>query len=630
MTTTTATTTTAQTEPTTSAASEAADRTPRRLVGLLLPVGLSALVFAAVAPTLSWPEFVDGGEDTVVATALGMERGGPVWVPQLHHQDRTRKPPLAAWVAAAGIRSGTVAQLESTDQQTRDAAFTRLAWESRRTALASMCLMLLAVYGLGRVVGGRQLGLASAAVCGSSVMFLRYCRWATTDVQLALWVSAANLFFARAMFGEGRRWTNCLLGGAMLGMAFMSKGPVGLVQSALPLLAFAGWRRWASKTESPLPRPEPRGFEVVGMPPMAPTTSPPSVTAEGAPPGGGSWRGPLIGASAVMLAIGLPWYLTVLFRNRGILSTWFAEVTREGAIESAPDPWFNYLAIVPFLFPWVLFLAVGLAGSFALFWGRPRDRRGRIVLGLLLLVLPVLVMSFFKDRKTRYLLPMVGPAAVVAAWGLLDLVRTRPRRNRLLVLHWALLAAAAVGVIVAGAAGLREALRATTDGRPWFPWPIAAAMAAAVLGVIYVGARIERQSAGGPRAAAAVVAATALVALGGQFAFYFGFASGPLGHSRMKPLADAIWSARPGAAVYSCRGDNPIRNVPRDLEIYLSRPVTRVMRVREVPRGEPDGRPQVLVVAVLTGQRWRHPRGWNPISSVRDQKREWFAYWRDP
>src|SRR5690242_6284489 len=114
-----------------------------------LALGLAALVFAAVAPTLSWLEFSSGSENLVVETVLEMRRGGPWLVPTLELQPRTQKPPLTAWVTAAAVRPATVAALWEPDRAKRDAAYTRLAWEVRWTALAAACLTVLAVYGLG-------------------------------------------------------------------------------------------------------------------------------------------------------------------------------------------------------------------------------------------------------------------------------------------------------------------------------------------------------------------------------------------------------------------------------------------------------------------------------------------------
>src|SRR5580765_6945060 len=178
-------------------------------------LGIAALVFAAVAPTLSWLEFSSGSENLVVETVLEMRRGGPWLVPTLERQPRTQKPPLPAWVTAAAARPATVAALADRDPDRRAAAYARLAWDVRWPALLCSCLTLLAVYELGRVIGDAGLGLTAAAVCGTTALLLRFGRYATTDVQLALWVNVANVGLAWAVL-RGRWWAGSLLAGAAL------------------------------------------------------------------------------------------------------------------------------------------------------------------------------------------------------------------------------------------------------------------------------------------------------------------------------------------------------------------------------------------------------------------------------
>src|SRR4051794_14463958 len=82
---------------------------------------------ATVAPTLVWQQFSSGAENLVTATALEIRRGDCGWlVPTLQGEPRVAKPPLAAWIAAASIRPATVAQLSSTDAETRDGAYRAL------------------------------------------------------------------------------------------------------------------------------------------------------------------------------------------------------------------------------------------------------------------------------------------------------------------------------------------------------------------------------------------------------------------------------------------------------------------------------------------------------------------------
>src|SRR5438128_7173307 len=108
-----------------------ADGSRRSFPPFLAAVGLAALVFAAVAPTLAWLEFSSGSENLVVESVLEVRRGGPWVVPTLQLQPRTQKPPLAVWASAAAVRPGTMAGLADPDPARRGAAYRRLAWDVR-------------------------------------------------------------------------------------------------------------------------------------------------------------------------------------------------------------------------------------------------------------------------------------------------------------------------------------------------------------------------------------------------------------------------------------------------------------------------------------------------------------------
>ena len=607
--------------------------------GWLLPVLIPLAFFATLAPTLACVEFVNGSEDAVVATALDIRRGGPWWVPHLFGEPRTNKPPLAAWAAAAGVRPATVEAINSPDIARRHAGFRRLRWQVRLGSLAAGCGLLAAVYGLGRVVGGWRVGLAAALACGSTLMFLllRFSYLPTTDIHLALWVAVASYGFALALL-DGRRWAGCLIGGAALGLALMSKGPVALVQAALPLLAFAAWRRWHRR----------RG-----------ATDPVSTR--------GSMTGPLLAAAAAALAIGLPWYVSVAVGEPGIWQEWAEEVTREGATEHPPGAWYNYLLIVPLVFPWTAFLVAGLidGGRFVLRGDgngraslpavgatqvspsaglvkpakgdtcvaptrgptrrdRPTFERGTsAALPLFLLVVPLVVLSFFRDRELRYLVPSLAPAAVVAAWGLRRYAESRARPGALEWLHWAGLGALAVSFFALAAAG-RVAFFRTATGGPWYSWPAAAALTAACVALISAAVAMRRRGWGGVVPAAVTTAAVMLIVNG---AYQAGYGSSTEGRSNLKRLADVIWSARPGAIVYSLRTDKPARHAPRDLEIYLNRPIWRVFGPAEIPAAA-AGEGQVLVVAVQAGDPAPVPAGWVPIGQVTEKSSTWRAYAR--
>jgi 4-amino-4-deoxy-L-arabinose transferase-like glycosyltransferase len=406
-------------------------------------------------------------------------------------------------------------------------------------------------YALGSLLGGRVLGVLASAVCGSTLFWLQHARLAITDAHLSLWVSVANYLFALGVLRQ-RWWPALAGGGAALGLAMMSKGPVALVQSVVPVLAFLAWRRWR----------EPR-IEV---------TDDTAGTGERRR----RWLAPLAVGILIFAAVGLSWYLLVLVNRPDVWEEWKREVTREGATDLEPSKWYNYVTLFAVLMPWTLFFVAGLIDTaMTAVKGPPagEPRRGRAVLALLLLVVPILIMSFFRDRKMRYLLPLVSPSAIIAAWGVLQLlgpaVRQRSTTGLVIALHWLPLFVAAVGLPLVGAQLVPQRFR--MDGTAWYSGGFAVA-AAAAFAVLVVGAVLVQRR----RPLLAVAAGTAAVMLGWNVVFYTGYRHYSEGRSEIRPLAEQILASHPKGNVYSYRADRPARHAPIDLAIYLNRAVKPV------------------------------------------------------
>jgi 4-amino-4-deoxy-L-arabinose transferase-like glycosyltransferase len=258
-------------------------------------------------------------------------------------------------------------------------------------------------------------------------------------VHLALWVTVANACFAAAAL-RSRRWSGCVGGGAALGLALMSKGPVALVLTLFPFTAFLVARRLTR-----------------------------TGTRRGTSESRWTWTAPVLAGAAGTLAIALPWPVILILTRPSVVATWMKELKGEGAGSISHDPPYAYLSLLPNLVPW---LPLFIAGVYLAMW--PARRAKRLILALLLLAVPIVALSFHHDRKERYLLPLAGPAAILAAHAAVRLKRTLPTRLKMdrvvWVAHWMTLTALALGLPAAGHLVLR-----LHNGRPWYPLPLAAA-----------------------------------------------------------------------------------------------------------------------------------------------------------
>jgi 4-amino-4-deoxy-L-arabinose transferase-like glycosyltransferase len=341
-----------------------------------------------------------------VATAQEIRRSGNWLVPTLQGETRLQKPPLTAWLTSAVIGDDLMQALSSPRFAQRNSAFIRLALLVRAEALVLACATLIVVFYTGRLLFNADVGLISVIVMGTSLLFLRFSRYSMTDIPLMLFVSATNLLMLTALF-NGRLWLGCVGGGVALALAILSKGPVALLQTVVPIVAFLMLMR---------------GRNLV-------TTQRAKSFA------------PIVVGLLVFILLGLAWYFIVFLREPNAFQIWKAELARAKDPESHRNPWYRYLLLIPYLAPWSVFFVVGINASF-------RRRDARDVLLLLLLLLPLGVMCRFPDRHERYMLPLLPAAAVLTARAVIDFFRSgRDDRTARWIgaLHWLVVASIGIG-----------------------------------------------------------------------------------------------------------------------------------------------------------------------------------------
>ena len=545
----------------------------RHLVGKV--AGLAAIFFVALAPTLSWPQFSGDSEDLVVQTVLEMRNGGPWLVPTLGGRPRTRKPPLPAWIAAAAVSPDTIRDLSSTQPAVRESAYRNLAWQVRWPSLLAGCLMLLALGWMAEMIGGPAHVIPAVLCGGTSLLFLRYARTATPDVHLALWVTVANAFLAAAMI-RGRRWLGFIGGGAALGLALMSKGPVALVETVLPFAVFGIMRRKCDRT--------------AGLTPQWP---------------------PILAGTLVMLAIALPWYVSIVVGQPGILSVWLNELRGEGVKSISHDPWYAYWALLPNLLPWLPMFIAGMYLAIPNLVSRRSRHLRRIALAVLLVLIPVVVLSLFHDRKERYLLPLAAPAAILVAHAVVRLKRAiplrRPNEKLVWTIHW--------GILIAMAIGLPLYLFKRLNGTPWFSVPGTFLSISGGVGILIAGKFLQR------RLRLSFVTAGAALMLPLYALFMYGWSQSSEGLSEMKPIADRLHADFPGRRIvyYNPTNDKP---VTLDLDIYLNRPVA--VESNAPPSKAFEG---AAAIVVLRNDKDQEPNfaGWRTHFELMSRKHHWYV-----
>jgi 4-amino-4-deoxy-L-arabinose transferase-like glycosyltransferase len=278
--------------------------TEQRRSGRWMPWVLAAVAVVVLSFELGSRELSSPDETRYAAIAWSMGKTGD-WLTPTHNVKfkHWHKPPLTYWLMASSF-----------------AVLGQNEWAARLPSACAALAAVLGVYVIGRTLRGPRTGLLSGLILLGSPLFFALARLANTDMLLCAFVTWTWVCFVRSVFGSkrGRAWF--VLGGVFAGLGFMTKGPVVLVATLVPMLLtmLVTNRRWRV----------------------------------------GWW--PWLAAAGAFLVVGLPWYIIVCVKNPGLLR-YFVEyqtlmrVTTE-VHGRAASFWFFFWVVPLGAFPWCVFV----------------------------------------------------------------------------------------------------------------------------------------------------------------------------------------------------------------------------------------------------------------------------------
>ncbi|HMC82431.1 MAG TPA: glycosyltransferase family 39 protein [Candidatus Polarisedimenticolia bacterium] len=243
----------------------------------------------------------------------------------------------------------------------------------RLPSVLSGVLSVVLVYRLGRRVFGIRAGFLAASCLATSVMFWWHSQYIQMDQILSFLILAAlSLFFIAHETAAARRGILLAASGAAMGLAFLTKGPVGLLVPAgvmaVFLLLTGDWRRISVKETA--------------------------------------WM------AVFFVLLAAPWYVSLAFTGHGAVLTDF--FIRHN-LERATDPfnharpfWYYLPRLFSDLFPWSLFLPAALFAPSR----NELERKGRLF-ALLWLAVVFLLFSAAGSKRGVYLLPLYPAAALL-------------------------------------------------------------------------------------------------------------------------------------------------------------------------------------------------------------------------
>lgn len=292
-------------------------------------------------------------ESRNLVTAREMVQTGEWLVPTMNGDLRLEKPPLPTWVSA-------VVESVSPD----DIAAQR--------AVASLFGILLVVffYLLCRDVFKVDAAIAVILLC-TCYQFMLMARTVSWDIYTHAFMLGGIYFLVTAVTGSGRQWGRFCLAGLFTGLSIMSKGPVSLFALFLPFVV--AWGFFA--------RPAMRG----------------------------KWTQVAVMA-LIAIVVGGWWYAYIhIFHAQ----EWQQVMAKETGswLNRNVRPWYYY---------WKFFLEAGVwalllvTATIMMLRRGFRGRRESLV-PVMWMLFSLILLSCMPEKKTRYLLPLLIPAAIVMA-----------------------------------------------------------------------------------------------------------------------------------------------------------------------------------------------------------------------
>ena len=172
-----------------------------------------------------WTTLWERDEPRYARAAVEMVHSGDLLVPTVNEDVRARKPPLMYWLMAIGV------------------------WSLGQREVAVRCwsplavgLMTILTHRLGRRLFGDRAGLVAMLIVAVNPMMALQGMAATTDAVLLAAITAAVVFGAEGLL-DGVSATRWLAVACAVGVAQLTKGPIGLVLPWLVLAPLAYVRR---------------------------------------------------------------------------------------------------------------------------------------------------------------------------------------------------------------------------------------------------------------------------------------------------------------------------------------------------------------------------------------------------
>ncbi len=251
-------------------------------------------------------------------------------------------------------------------------------------------LGILITYRLGKILFNPQVGFLSSLILSTCLGYPALARVLSTDIVLTFFVLCIYLFFLQKRY---------LLFYLALALSFMTKGPIALLLTLLPLAVFLVFTK------------QPAVFKQMR-------------------PGWG-----LI----LFVTLALPWYAYQIITNPRLWYDWVFQQTVYRIVSSGKQPFYFFLPVLCGLFfPWIFFVPSAFK-KYLKFQRTALDTKAQNTLLLFFwFALPFIFFACIGKKLVPYLLPLLTPLAIITArfWDeIISDTKKMLKKNFVLPLH---------------------------------------------------------------------------------------------------------------------------------------------------------------------------------------------------
>ena len=276
-----------------------------------------------------------------------MVESGDWLTPRLNYIKHFDKPPITYWLIGSSFRLF---------------GFNEFAGHLPLVILGLSGVLI--TFFLSKELFGIRAGFLSAIILISSLGYPTISRILSTDIIFTVLCLACYLFFIQKKY---------LLFYLFMGLGFMTKGPVVLVITLIPILIFIIYQK---------------EFHIFKEMRLGP-------------------------GLLLFAAVGLPWFIYQILLNKGLLFDWTFQQTLGRIVRQNKEPFYFFVPVlIGVFFPWIFFLVPALKKYFSI-KGPEAGRNPNARLIFFWFLIPFIFFSCIGKKLIPYMAPLLAPLAII-------------------------------------------------------------------------------------------------------------------------------------------------------------------------------------------------------------------------